>query len=278
MEQKYSSRGSWLRTAVHEIRFAPDREAVRQELQGHIEDKVADLLRIFPGMTLQEAEERALSQMGDPEEIGKELGRIHKPWWGYLWIASKVVLTASIIIMFGILGWYGDDAFLGDDLDAEWRDSDNLPRIVGVGTREEYYLPGEDPGQLLAIEPNLERDANGQTVSLRRAALWQEETLALYVYLRVDCWRFWERGRLQEDWLSVTDSCGNSYPLGDKSPWLGQGGHLNSLTRGGFGFCHWGAELKLGDVDPRAEWVRLDYGAGEPIFSFVLDLKEGAVS
>ena len=43
-------RTSWLDTAVSGIRFGPDRKAVRAELEGHIEDKTADLQRIFPGI------------------------------------------------------------------------------------------------------------------------------------------------------------------------------------------------------------------------------------
>ena len=81
-EQKTTS--AWLHTAVAGIRFKPDREAVEAELREHIEDKTADLMRIFPDMTEEEARERALSQMGDPVEIGKELAKIHKPWLGYL--------------------------------------------------------------------------------------------------------------------------------------------------------------------------------------------------
>ena len=33
-------------------------------------------------------------------------------------------------------------------------------------------------------------------------------------------------------------------------------------------------ELYLEDWDPAAEWVRLDYGPGSPIFTFTVDLEE----
>ena len=42
---------TWLDTAVKGIRFGPDRRAVRAELAGHLEDKSADLRRIFPDLT-----------------------------------------------------------------------------------------------------------------------------------------------------------------------------------------------------------------------------------
>lgn len=64
----------WLDRAAAGIRSRPDREAVRAELEAHLEDKTADLVRIFPDLERQEAERQAVEQMGDAEEIGKEAG------------------------------------------------------------------------------------------------------------------------------------------------------------------------------------------------------------
>ena len=44
----------------------------------------------------------------------------------------------------------------------------------------------------------------------------------------------------------------------------------------GFGPFHSGCELYLGEWDPEADWVRLDYGPGDPVFTFTLDLEEGS--
>ena len=99
MSQKSGAAAQWLDEAVKGIRFGPDRAAVRAELEAHLEDKEADLRRIFPDMTPEEAEARALSQMGSPEEIGKELARIHKPWLGYLWRASQAALAAVLLML-----------------------------------------------------------------------------------------------------------------------------------------------------------------------------------
>ena len=101
MERKNEAAVSWLDTAVGGIRFGPDRAAVREELEAHMEDKAADLQRIFPGISREEAEERALSEMGDPAEIGKELARVHKPWLGWLWRASGVLLALVLISILG---------------------------------------------------------------------------------------------------------------------------------------------------------------------------------
>ena len=118
---------------------------------------------------------------------------------------------------------------------------------------------------------------NGQKISLLRAALWQREDgrQGLYCYLRVDTWRFWERGRLREEWMTVTDSTGAVCGLGPDSPEDPEtGGLLNGMSQLGFGPFHSGYELYLEDWDPAAEWVRLDYGPGSPIFTFTVDLEE----
>ena len=86
-------REAWLNTAVSGIRFYGDRRQVRQELEEHMEDKEADLRRIFPNIPETEARERALASMGDPEEVKRELAKVHRPWLGWLWTASKGALV-----------------------------------------------------------------------------------------------------------------------------------------------------------------------------------------
>ena len=56
MEKKSAAALQWLDTAVKGVRFGPDRAAARAELEAHLEDKEADLRRIFPDMTAEEAE------------------------------------------------------------------------------------------------------------------------------------------------------------------------------------------------------------------------------
>ena len=70
----------WLDAATRGIRFGPDRRAVRAELEAHLEDKALDLQRIFPDLSLEEAQARAAAEMGGAEEIGRDLAQIHRPW------------------------------------------------------------------------------------------------------------------------------------------------------------------------------------------------------
>src|SRR5699024_1653458 len=66
-------------------------------------------------------------------------------------------------------------------------------------------------------------------------------------------------------------SLGNAYPLEETAQeWTSSPGCKS------FGPFHNGYELRLGDLDPAADWIRLDYGPGETLFSFTVELKEGA--
>lgn len=90
---------AWLDTAVSGIRFDPDRDRVRKELEAHMEDKLAGLRRSFPDIPEEEAQERILAGMGDAEELKRSLAEVHKPWTGYLWRASQVLLCVMLVVL-----------------------------------------------------------------------------------------------------------------------------------------------------------------------------------
>ena len=111
--------GKWLDTATKAIRFKPDRREVRAELSAHLEDKALDFQRIFPDLTEDEARERAAVEMGDPEEIGKELAKVHRPWLGYVWRVSQVLLGLTILSFLAEVGTLGPHAGTRSDREAE---------------------------------------------------------------------------------------------------------------------------------------------------------------
>ena len=278
MERDQMNGFQWLYIATRGIRFKPDRESVRAELAAHLEDKQADLQRIFPEMSQEEAEHRAVESMGDAWEVRKQLAKIHRPWLGYLWRLSQVLAVVACLwlVSFGLL--QGEDAYLGDNPYSEWWDVDDLPGTAVMGDDDDLrYLPGDDPNQLLALEIGQTEQVAGQNVSLRRAALWQgEDGLELYLYLRVDTWRFWERGVLREEWMKVTDDRGNCYVLGGESGEHPEDGSLmNGLSMEGYGPFHSGYEVYIRNLDPEAQWIYLDYGPTQPLVSFAIELKEG---
>lgn len=84
---------------------ASEREAIRAEIDAHIEDHVCDLLELDYDEAL--AEERTMALMGDPEEVGRELDKQYaNQFWLWLEGISNVLLLPLILIAllgFGIL-------------------------------------------------------------------------------------------------------------------------------------------------------------------------------
>ena len=233
---------NWLDTATSGIRFGPDRAAVRAELQAHIEDREADLRRIFPDIPQGEARARALAGMGDPEEIKTELARVHRPWLGWLWRLSQMVLVLSVVLLMlsaerWSSGWFEPSA-------------------------------GRDWSGAVRLEPSGQRaEIGGYTISMTRAGAWREEDGAwiVGVDLRMTSPRFWAlEGQSLCRCTSAVDSLGNTYYSDDQwsrldpsdypSPmrWV-RGSPLGRMPfRRDYG-------LSVSGVDPGARWIRLEY-------------------
>lgn len=199
MEQKKMTVAQWLEAATAGIRFGPDRKAAAAELREHIEDKAADFQRFFPDMTGEAAVDRAVSEMGDAAEIGKELAKIHKPWLGYLWRASQVLLWAAAVAL-AVLYWYdgiGSTLSLVDDRRCY---------------RETVWASGEERriGDV-ALPPDVEE--GGYRFSFDELELWQgEEHRIVYGVLAVENSRLWEPLYDLEWNLWAEDDRGNRMP------------------------------------------------------------------
>lgn len=85
----------WLDAAVAPIRGKHSRQAIRAELQNHICDRVALLMR-QRGFTEEEAVTHALSHMGDPSEIGKALAQARHPLRRFLFWLLTLLLWAAV--------------------------------------------------------------------------------------------------------------------------------------------------------------------------------------
>lgn len=82
------------------LRRATDTEwqSVRREFVGHIEDRAEDFKRA--GFPPEEAQERAVAAMGEPEEIGQALNAQLSPFW---LIVSRVSTVCIVLLCFGLL-------------------------------------------------------------------------------------------------------------------------------------------------------------------------------
>ena len=119
---------SWLSIATSGIRFGPDQEAVRDELREHIEDKAADLMRIFPDIPEEEAGQRALAAMGDAWELKKELARVHSPWLGYLWRLTQVLVWGLLAL--SLIAALGSGASLLEGQAYRWEEARAVGRAL----------------------------------------------------------------------------------------------------------------------------------------------------
>lgn len=86
----------FLNTVCDQIKYKPIRGNISDELKSHIEEKRDEYVTY--GLSCQEAEERAILQMGSAEEIGKNLNKIHRPRLDW-----KIVLLIMVLMGFGIL-------------------------------------------------------------------------------------------------------------------------------------------------------------------------------
>lgn len=89
-----------------------EREAVRQELEEHIEDRMEALLEM--GWKPELAEERCLEAMGNPVEIGREMAKQYRGrgrgwlWLGRAAVALTAVLCLQALANVGILSFVWD--------------------------------------------------------------------------------------------------------------------------------------------------------------------------
>lgn len=86
----------FLNTVCQEIKYKPVRDGIAEELKAHIQDIKEDY--IDKGIEEQQAERKAVLQMGNAEEIGKRLNKIHRPKLDW-----KLLILLVILIGFGIL-------------------------------------------------------------------------------------------------------------------------------------------------------------------------------
>lgn len=86
----------FLNNVCEQIKYKPIREDIAKELENHIEELKESYIQ--EGMEEKSAEEKAIKQMGEAEEIGKELNKIHKPKLDW-----KLLLIVGILLCFGFL-------------------------------------------------------------------------------------------------------------------------------------------------------------------------------
>ena len=235
----------WLRDAVRHVRFPPDRKRVRRELYEHMLSRNLELLA--RGCSEEEADRQVCAAMGDPDEVGRALAEVHKPFWGYFLRAARI-LTALVLVLCAVHiarnyegsgARYYRTALMYYDVHMEaWvpqtakeRCGDYRFRLLRAGVagpREgEQFIP---EGHHLVLE--------------LRAGTWDPTLGPPWLHL---CR------------LTAEDSLGNQY---DAFVYI----HKDLVFTGDL-------VIVAHDFDPAAEWAVLTVDAGERSFRLPVDLK-----
>lgn len=98
MERRKKKLDNYLDRVCAEVRAKGMHREIREELSGHFQDLMLERQQL--GATEEEAQQYAIAQMGDPQVIGRDLHRIHKPRipWGLL----TAVLMLSAVSLLGM--------------------------------------------------------------------------------------------------------------------------------------------------------------------------------
>lgn len=86
----------FLENVCNQIKYKPIREDISEELSLHIQEQKEEYIK--EGFGEKIAEEKAVSNMGEADEIGKKLNKIHKPKFDWM-----LFLLVAILIGFGFL-------------------------------------------------------------------------------------------------------------------------------------------------------------------------------
>ncbi len=106
----------YIELVTEQMRCKKARDMVAKELSDHIEDQT-EVYEEF-GLSHEEAEERAVEQMGDPVEVGTKMDRIHRPrvdsrMIGYIVILAVVGMVVQYLMSKSAVDVVGAENIIG---------------------------------------------------------------------------------------------------------------------------------------------------------------------
>jgi hypothetical protein len=296
VREETAAQKQWLDAATRKIRFKPDRIYVRAELAGHLEDKMADLARIFPDLPAEEIQARALWEMGDAAGIGQELAQIYRPWLGWMWQASQWILGFALAT--ALLFWAGRGISTLEE--RQMLEQVNQGKVPYGEQVDEYFLAG-DPEAAFPISQGwddivrtpLQRIGSTEWISagyfflrVERSVLWSfvdksaqnaADRAPRYV---LECELAaaglpWQPLHVQAvSCVQGSDSLGNTYLSMKDMQALEQNGQRSILVseRSRRGPLERYFRLSIDGVSPKAEWICLEYDWGGETWTLTIPL------
>ena len=268
----------WCDEVLAQVRFRMDHNAIRAELEAHMEDRCAALEELNYPPEL--AAERTLKAMGDPAVVGKALDKEHSPWLGWCWIVSVVAVFLMAVVV--VIEVQESHATLG-------RFWDRIVETVAPTPPEEMW-PELDENfdaqaaygfdyTCIGVSSAGAVDAGKWTVEIPKAVWWDRFDKYTYVAILLTVtpdmpWYGCEFENINE--LLMLDSNGN-YNLGSSAkvnfakssgfPWYSASYASHSLVQGKYFI---GVTIK-GDAD----WLEFTWPYGDHPWTLRVE-KEGA--
>ena len=252
-ETKITDIYHWSHEASRYIRFRPDRDQVYQELLAHLYDKANDLEA--SGMKRDEAMKATIEAMGDATELGLMMRKIHKPYMGYFWRITQVLLVLSILLIFYVSRQPGGIRNMIEKLkpqESYWEEH-----------RKVYY--NDSTYELIAdLTPDCEVTIEGYQLSIPRVLHWKHkyeydgvvyQSNTFEFILKAKHSPFLDAPRVILDHLTAIDNLGNYYT--DITGYGQEPSVVGNLTVEGLFSSQF--EMWIHELSPDAEWIELQY-------------------
>lgn len=187
----------WCRMAVGKIAYPPDQNEVYSELYDHMMDRYEDF--IAHGITEEMAVEMTLAAMGDPEELAPRLAALHKPYWAYAMILTRVLAAVLLVISVVYFAF-----FLNDQ------------HYIGLNGEHMLYDPFEEEteNRISYVVLDVEDSEDGYIFRIEKAAVWENRAV---LRLRVTNPRPWALESKAPSYMWARDSNGVNYTYHAKS-------------------------------------------------------------
>jgi hypothetical protein len=245
----------WCHEASGYIRFKPDREQVYQELLEHLFDKVNDFEK--GGMKREKAMEEAIEAMGNATEIGLMMRKVHKPYLGYFWRITQILLVLSLLLIFYVCQQAGGIRNMMEELKPQkdyWEER-----------RESYYR--DSAYEIIAdLTPNCEATIEGYQLSITKVLhlkfKYEEDGKAYQneifkFILKAEHSPFFDAPKGILEHLTAIDSLGNYYS--DITGYSMDQPSVMGILRVERLFSSQ-FEIWINELSPDAEWIELQYG------------------
>lgn len=203
---KYYSFANWCESAVKRIRFGPDRKRVYSELYSHMEDEYDAL--VCEGLSDEDAKRKVLRSMGDAEQTADQLALIHRPFWGWMLRAARILLIISALIALRYVPGY-INTHIHDYQNSQMWVFEDVKESSSGSSRMTFYT-----------EPKCQSSSDGFTFRITRAAQRHSTYTtdgitgkedSFYLMVDVSNPRPWmDSGDIMREFYAV-DSLGNKY-------------------------------------------------------------------